>query len=98
MSRLQDITPKELAQALFHLEIKKELPQLYLQLPPQIVNHTQLYFSRGIKKEMESIYLELAKHLEVKSRGSVDLMNHVFELLQKTLNSLVEVPHFISMN
>ena len=98
MERLDDIEPKELAEALYHIESLKEFPHIFTSTLSQLVEEDKIYFSRGLKQEMETIYLELAKHLRSRSKGSIDLMNAVFDFLGKTLTSFMEVPHLISLN
>lgn len=97
-SRLSDLTPREMAEALCQLEILKTFPRYFASPPPGGEDQSRLFFSRGIKKEMEGIYLGLARHLEARSLGSQDLMNAIFEFLERTLHSLIKIPHLISMN
>jgi len=98
MARLSEITPIDMARALYHLESFSKIPQIFMKSPQGVLEETQMYFSRGLKSEVEEIYLELAKHLRAKSRGSVDLMNAVFDFFSQTLHTMVEIPHLISMN
>lgn len=100
MLRLMELEPKDLAMALYHLETFKEAPYLsrYRSNLESTKDQTQMFFSRGVKEEVEAIYLDLARHLKSRSKGSHDLMNAVFEFLGKTLNSMVDVPHLVSMN
>jgi hypothetical protein len=98
MGRLTEMEPRELAEALFHLESFKDFPQIFTNVSRRSQDQTKLYFSRGLKNEMESIYLDLAKHLRKRSEGSVALMNAVFEFLGKTLLSFIDVPYLTSMN
>lgn len=98
MGRLMELEPKEMADALYHLETLKEFPHILSRTPQTQKEETKLYFSQGLKHEMETIYLELAKHLRTQSGGAVDLMNAVFDFFSKTLKALPEVPHLFSMN
>lgn len=98
MSRVGEIEPKALAEAFYHLESTKEFPHLFVKNHSLRAEETQIYFSRGLKNEIESIYLELAKHLESKTQGSLDLMNAIFDLFTDTLASLVKIPYLASPN
>ena len=98
MARLTEMDPRELAEALFHLESFKDFPHIFTNVSRRSHDQSKLFFSRGLKSEMESIYLDLAEHLRKRSEGSVDLMNAVFEFLGKTLLSFIDVPYLTSMN
>jgi hypothetical protein len=97
-ARLSGLNPKAMAEALCHLEILKTFPQTYDKFLGVKDDQSKTYFSRGIKKEMEKIYMGLARHLQARSQGSHDLMNAIFDFLDATLSSLMEVPNLISMN
>jgi len=98
LTRLNDIEPKDMAEALFVLEFHKELGQVVARCTNAESDHSQLIFSRSMKDEIQTIYLELAKHLRAQSHGSTQLMNAVFDFFNLTLKSLVKVPLLVSSN
>lgn len=98
LGSLSDLEPKAMAEALCNLELLRTFPESYDSFMGMGPHQSKIYFSRGLKKEMERIYMELARHLQARSNGSQDLMNAIFDFLDDTLSSLLEVPHLISMN
>ncbi|HKY62345.1 MAG TPA: hypothetical protein VJR29_02910 [bacterium] len=98
LQRLEELCPREMAQALCTLEFHEHLAKKSASFNPHSPGETSIYFSRGLKQEIQGIYLELAKHLKAQNRDAHKLMDRVFEFFEQTMKFMVQSPLMVSSN
>jgi hypothetical protein len=98
LQRLEDLCPKEMAEALCNLEFYQCFAGKTPSFNPHLPGESSIYFSRGLKQEIQEIYLELAKHLRTENRQAHQLMDRVFEFFDETMRFLVQAPLLVSSN
>lgn len=97
LQRLEELCPREMAQALCTLEFHERFAKSS-SFNPHSPGETSIYFSRGLKQEIQGIYLELARHLKAENRDAHKLMDRVFEFFEQTMKFMVQSPLMVSSN